>query len=624
MAQDYDLDDILKEFASEEKKNIAPGSDRKPSRTTEKPGTAAPTRAKAAAPTRPKTNTSVQTAGKAANKAEPKGKKPQVKENSGKKKRKNIKGGLIAALVIVLVIFAAATAGGAYVTYNGKIFPNVYVDTISLGGMTSAEAESTLDAAGWTARTCAALKLVTYRDVSVEVDPVSAGIVAGTDSAVSTALAVGRDGNIYGNLLSFAKSLFSAVDVNSLSATENSEYINEKIASLSRMLDESMGDGYTVDADAGELVIAKGQGSLELDSAAIADKVVTALEECREELEVYDLSRSPEMPDFSAILAAVECEPQDAYFVSGSLEAVDGTPGISFSVDTANELWLAAGTAEDVVIPLDVTQPQLTAADMEELLFHDMLGAVTTKYNNSGENRCSNVRLAISKINEYVVYPGEEFSFNTVVGERTEEAGFLPAPAYAGYDDIKDEIGGGVCQVSTCVYAAALFAFLDITDHTSHIYPPNYIQMGTDTTVTIPAEGRSIDFKFVNNKSYPIKIVGYTEEIEDRGDGKPLRTVTVEIWGTLEDDDYMPVEFDNRLEGAYDYDRTIDPAYSDREGYTIKLTHDEWGFTDDYGDGIRTLTHRKVYDSTGRLVKDEITNSTYSEGYAMDTYYYKK
>ena len=86
----------------------------------------------------------------------------------------------------------------------------------------------------------------------------------------------------------------------------------------------------------------------------------------------------------------------------------------------------------------------------------------------------------------------------------------------------------------------------------------------------------------------------------------------------------MPVEFDNSYAGIYDYDRVIEPAYPDREGYKIKFTHEETEFEDDYGRGLRTLTHRKVYDSHGILVEDSIINPTYYEGYAMDTYYYRK
>ena len=328
-------------------------------------------------------------------------------------------------------------------------------------------------------------------------------------------------------------------------------------------------------------------------------------------------------PDFSALFEELCYEAVDASFsTDGSHTILPEKSGRTFDPEGAQRLWEQSPEGE-VHIPLQTVQPQVISAMLESLLYRDLLGAVTTKYNNSGESRCINLHLASAKIDGYVLFPGEEFSFNTVVGPRTEEAGFLPAPAYAGYDNIKEEIGGGVCQVSTGVYAASLFAFLEIKSHTSHIYPPNYIQLGTDATVTIPeGGGRSIDLKVINSKSYPVKIVSYCEETV-RENGRPLRTVTVEIWGTLEDDDYMPIEFDNSYIDIYDYDRVIPPAYPDREGYKIKFTHEESEFEDETGKGLHTLTHRKVYDSAGTLVEDKIVNPTYSAGYALDTYYYR-
>ena len=84
----------------------------------------------------------------------------------------------------------------------------------------------------------------------------------------------------------------------------------------------------------------------------------------------------------------------------------------------------------------------------------------------------------------------------------------------------------------------------------------------------------------------------------------------------------MPVEFDSSYSWTYDFDKFIDPAYPDRDGYTIKLTHETYGFEDDVGSGYRTLTHRQVIDADGNIVVDEITNTKLSNGnYAMDTYY---
>ena len=169
--------------------------------------------------------------------------------------------------------------------------------------------------------------------------------------------------------------------------------------------------------------------------------------------------------------------------------------------------------------------------------------------------------------------------------------------------------------MSSTLYAATLFSFLETVERECHYFPVNYMQMGTDATVTIPeGGGRSIDFKFRNSRNYPIKLVGIFNNEES--------TLTFEIWGTLEDDDYMPVEFDSSYSWVYDFDKFIDPAYPDRDGYTIKLTHETYGFEDDVGSGYRTLTHRQVIDADGNIIVDEITNAKLDNGnYAMDTYY---
>lgn len=523
-----------------------------------------------------------------------------------------------AALIIIVLAFALA------VTYGGRIFPNVYVDGIAVGGMTGEKAVRALEDGGWAERTGRVLTVRTYRGAAVEVDPVEAGIVPDARGAAAAAMRYGRGRSIIQNMLSFFRSLDASEDVMDAAVSENGAYISARADALQSALGDALGDMYEIDEDNAELVLVKGQSGLYLNTAELASEIGAALRSGQTELVFTGLLLDPLRPDFSLIHNMVCGEAEDARFADdGAHEIIGGRPGYSFETEDAERLWDAALPGESVRVPLRVSYSTVTEEYLESMMFRDLLGAVTTKYNNSGANRCSNVRLAASKIDGKVLYPGEEFSFNETVGARTADAGFLLAPAYAGYDDIKEEIGGGVCQVSTGVYAAALFAFMDITKHTCHVYPPNYIQLGTDATVTIPeGGGRTIDLRFRNCKSCPVMIKAYCEETEDRGDGKPLRTVTVEIWGTLEADDYMPVEFDNSWGDVYDYDRVIEPAYPDREGYKLKLTHDEQEFEDDTGKGLRTITYRRVYDSSGTVVEKKALNPTYSAGYAMDTYYY--
>ena len=529
------------------------------------------------------------------------------------------------AIIATLCVIFGIILSGVIITYSNRSFPNTYIDSIYVGKMNRQEILNVLQKNGWQERTNNKLTVFTYLNQSIEIDPVKAGTILSAENAAEKAVSYGKDKNIFQNLAAFLTALNHKTDINTLYKTPDESYIDFSISNLQSKLDTALGqEQYRIDEQQCKLVMIKGQGSMRLETTALKSQITEALKNGQSSTEYFTLLSSISKPDFKALHAVICTGPQDAHYsTDGTHSLIEGRVGYNFDIDEASSLWEKAANTEIVLIPLSVTYPQKMAADIENLLFHDMLGAVTTKYNNSNENRSSNVRLAASKINETVIYPGEEFSFNNTVGVRSEENGFLMAPAYAGLDDIKDEIGGGVCQVSTGVYAAALFSFLEITKHTCHMYPPNYIQLGTDATVTIPADGgRTIDLCFRNSKSCPIKIKAYCEEIEDRGDGRPLKTITVEIWGTLEDDDYMPIEFDNSYADIYDYDRVIEPAYEDREGYKIRFTHDEQEFEDDFGKGIRTATYRRVYSSDGTVVEKTVINPTYSAGYALDTYYF--
>ena len=547
----------------------------------------------------------------------------RIKDLNKKKRKKPI---LI--LITAVILLMAAVTGIAYkISTSDKSFPNLYVDSIPVGKLAEREILSRLKQNGWQGIEETVLSVETFNAVTEEINPVDSGAIIDCETAARKASEFGKDGNIFSCLVSYIKCLFKKTDINELNSSFNDDYINGKIDSLQSSLDESFSyDSFSINEDDNTLVILKGYGKgLKLDKNKLKENILSALQSRESNLTFYDLSDEPGKPDFSALYDLVCKEPEDACFSSdGSHTVIEGKPGYTFDITQAEKLWEEAEPGEEIKIPLEAHYSDVTAEYLESMMYKHLLGAMTTKYNNSGENRCSNVRLAASLVDGTVIFPGEEFSFNETVGKRTEEAGFLYAPAYAGYDDIQEEIGGGVCQVSTGIYASALFAFLEVTSHTCHVYPPNYIQLGTDATVSIPESGREIDLKILNSKNWPVKIIAYCEEGENSDTGKPLKTVTVEIWGTLEDDDYMPVEFDNAWGDVYDYDRKIEPAYSDRPGYRIQFTHDETEFEDDTGKGLRTLTYRRVYDSEGNVVEKKILNKEYSFGYGMDTYYYKQ
>ena len=526
----------------------------------------------------------------------------------------------IITLVIVALVLLALIGGAVYAAYSitnsPKNLPKIYVGDIFVGGMDSQQTEKSLNDSGWKNRCDTALTVTSIAGQSFEIDPVQSGYTLSVKDAVKLAHQYGHDGNMFENLFAYIKNIFSPVEINSLYRSAKADYIQTSLDSGIEQIVNSLGESeYVVDYEAATMTLIKGWGQLEFNEVDFSSKINQALMNGETSLTYTTLAKELNCPDFKAIHNELNKEVVNAsYTEDGKFDVIDEVLGCNFDPAEAEKLWNEAAPGEIVTVPLQVEWPEVTGEFLRNQLYHDLLGAVTTKYPNSGEQRRSNLRLATSKINDMILYPGDEFSFNTVVGERTEAAGFLPAPAYVD-GDVADEIGGGVCQVSSTLYAATAFAFLEAVERECHYFPVNYMQMGTDATVTIPAGGgRAIDFKFRNNKNFPIKIVGYCDNENS--------TITFEIWGTLEEGDYMPVKFDNSYTWQFDYMREVEAPYSDRPGYTIKLDHETYSGNDDVGNFYRTLTHRYVIDENGTIVKDDIINMKMKNGnFSMDTYY---
>lgn len=140
--------------------------------------------------------------------------------------------------------------------------------------------------------------------------------------------------------------------------------------------------------------------------------------------------------------------------------------------------------------------PLHTARELEELI--SQTGYFHTWFYGSWQ-RHENIVLALRSINNLIVWSGESFSFNEVVGPRTPERGYRPAPVMGG-DGIG--FGGGVCQVSTTLYNAVMNAGLEIIERYPHSSRVPYVAPGKDATVVYGAQ----DFRFKNNSSYPVII----------------------------------------------------------------------------------------------------------------------
>ncbi|WP_446898370.1 VanW family protein [Clostridium sp. LBM24168] len=153
---------------------------------------------------------------------------------------------------------------------------------------------------------------------------------------------------------------------------------------------------------------------------------------------------------------------------------------------------------------LKSTPAQIKSSDLKKV--DTLISNFSTNYGSiSSSERANNIVLATKSINGTVIMPGDEFSFNGVVGERTAAKGYKAAPVIIG-DKLEDGLGGGICQVSTTLYNAVNAAKLTSTERVHHTRPVHYVAEGMDATV----DYGNIDYKFRNDFKYPVYIQGYT------------------------------------------------------------------------------------------------------------------
>lgn len=159
---------------------------------------------------------------------------------------------------------------------------------------------------------------------------------------------------------------------------------------------------------------------------------------------------------------------------------------------------------EDVVITLPVKEvvPKVKKEDLNHI--NGKLGEFSTRFNSSLTGRTENIRVATSTINATVLMPGEEFSFNKKTGNRGLDDGYREASIILN-GKYEKGVAGGVCQVSTTLYNAALYSGLEITHRQNHSIPASYVDIGRDAAVV----SGDFDLKFKNPYDYPILLKGF-------------------------------------------------------------------------------------------------------------------
>ncbi|MBN2341495.1 MAG: VanW family protein [Deltaproteobacteria bacterium] len=176
-----------------------------------------------------------------------------------------------------------------------------------------------------------------------------------------------------------------------------------------------------------------------------------------------------------------------------------------------------------VAMKVETVKPDVVAAELKNIDVDSVAGFYETPYSRmkKDEDRTYNVSLGASILDGHVIMPGELFSFNDTLGDRSQARGFRYAPVIAA-GKIVEGMGGGTCQVASTLYAAAFFAGLTIEDRVPHSRPSSYIKLGLDATVSYPSK----DLKIRNPFEYPVVIHFKVEEgnarVEIRAQERPF------------------------------------------------------------------------------------------------------
>ena len=491
------------------------------------------------------------------------------------KRKKRGNGGkiaVIACVCVVALLLAGAAGFGVYVSGSDTIYPKVSVNGTDVGGMTAAEAASALEAAGWgEGEKTVTVELPLEHTLTVNAADVGAELTA--QEAADRAFDYCHGGTIIENVMAYVRCLVSGAEVEIKAEVDEAalaDIVREEVTQVKSGL---MTSGVEIKGDTLEVV--KGASAVEIDESELMSLVKTALEDMKYGPLDYEVEVNASVElDIDELYNSICCEAKDAYYDKEKKEVVESVTGVDFNKAEAQKLWDAAELGETVEIPLELTEPERTTEYVESRLFADDLGeTVTTSLAGSTQNRITNVQLAAASIDGIILAPGEQFSYNDALGERTTERGYKAAGAYSG-GQVVQEVGGGICQVSSTLYYAALLANLQIDVRTCHYFPVGYLPAGLDATVSWGGP----EFKFTNNRDWPIKIEASVDTAKN--------TVSVHIVGTDEDGSYVQMTYATWL------------VYGNSE-YPETAT------------GYKAATYRSVFDKNGNLLSKEL--EAYSE-----------
>lgn len=523
--------------------------------------------------------------------------KQEQTERAPREKGKGLRIAAMAAAGVLCVYLLLC----CWAHFSGRIYPNVTFAGVDFGGMTRQQAAGTIEenlarAKGSVVTFCLADDLrevarIDLGDIAIADGPADIARIiydtwGGGDSflaggkAFLGALISGRSVTIGSYDEAFAASaqeLRAAIECDpvafSAAVTEDGTLRITKPMQGRRVVD---GDGYdpvvallrdAYFAGAGETVL--------ISSTAAADGVYEAIP-------AQDVDLASEREKLIG-------EKANAIYDKETGSIIPGRAGVSVSLEELTKSYESAAAGETFTVETAAVElPEVTAEELEAVLFRDTLSSYTTRVGGAS-GRHKNVKLTAERIDGYTMNAGETMKYGPLVTPFTKENGYYPAPGYFQGKTV-DMYGGGACQASSTLYAAALYANLEIVQRVNHGFASDYIGLGLDATV---AEGGP-EFEFRNNTLYPLKVKA---EFYTSG-GKDYLKIT--LLGTKTDDSYVKMRVDvlETIPFEEEIVETDELAPGERKVEQTAYT------------GYKVKTYRNVYAGDGTLLSSTFEASS--------------
>ena len=512
----------------------------------------------------------------------------------------------IASLLALLVLLLALS--GCSLFDDGLILPNVTAAGVDISGKTVEEAATLIHRQTDLTYPCEDM-VIELPSETIRLSPADTGVTLDIEALVNDAYNYGRSGTWKEN-----RATREAAETTPF-VLEIKDYLSLDTACIQSRLDEYVatytsefaqssftvegeipaldGKNYNAENPCQTIAVYTGNPGYTIDISGVYEQIIDAYyrTEFLVTAEIPEEETLPDPIDLTELYEQTKVAAVNATLNKTTYEVIAESYGYDFDLEAAAALIAETPYGETISIPYRYIQPELTADDLGDGLFLDVLGSYKTVH-TSDSNRNTNLKLACKAINGVVLMPGEQFDYNKTLGKRTAEKGYKAAGAYVNGVTV-DDIGGGICQVSSTLYYCTLFADLQIDTRRAHSYVSSYMPLGMDAAVSWGGP----DFRFTNNTQRPIKIEAWV------ADGY----VHVKILGTDTKGYTVKMEYEVLSETKHQTEyKVMTAAEAKAAGYTDgKVLQTPY-------DGCTVKSYKCKYDASGDLI---------SRTFEADSYY---